>query len=353
MDAINDILTKITNIELNTLSRIFIAIGIFVLFLLVRPLLSYIIIKIFKVKGTNSDKIKKSAFYKPLKLFFLILGIYLAILFLNVPATILAFATKLFRVAIIFLIATAISNSLKSDSPFIKAFLKKSKTTYDPKIVNLVCTIIRILIFCIAVVIVISELGYDINGLIAGLGLGSVTIALAAQDTATNLFAGLVIFFDKPFAIGEWIQTEKYEGIVEEITFRSTRIRTWDDSVATIPNSEIANSPITNWTKMSRRRVKFNLVLEFNTKLKQVCDFTNDVHELLEGYDEIIKDTILVKFSEIVDSGYKVHICFRTPIKNYYEYMDLTENLNYKIMQLLEKNKINLAYPSQTVYVKK
>ena len=95
MDAINDILTKITNIELNTLSRIFIAIGIFVLFLLVRPLLSYIIIKIFKVKGTNSDKIKKSAFYKPLKLFFLILGIYLAILFLNVPATILAFATKL------------------------------------------------------------------------------------------------------------------------------------------------------------------------------------------------------------------------------------------------------------------
>lgn len=353
MDTINNIITKITSIELTTFSRILIAIGIVVFFLIIRPLLSYIMIKIFRVKGTNSEKIKKSSFYKPLKLFFLILGIYLAILFLNVPANILALATKLFRVIIIFLIATAISNSLKSDSLFIKTFLKKSKTTYDPKIVSLVCTIIRILIFCIAVVIAISELGYDINGLIAGLGLGSVTIALAAQDTATNLFGGLVIFFDKPFAIGEWIQTEKYEGIVEEITFRSTRIRTWDDSVATIPNSEMANSPIINWTKMSRRRVKLNLILEFNTKLKQVCDFTNDVHALLEKYDEVVNDTILVKFTEIVDSGYKVHICFRTPIKNYYEYMDLTENINYKIMQLLEKNKINLAYPSQTVYVKK
>ncbi|MDO4282935.1 MAG: mechanosensitive ion channel family protein [Clostridia bacterium] len=353
MDKINEMITKISNLELSTFSRILIAIGIVLFFLIIRPLLSYIMIKIFKIKGTNNEKIKNSALYKPLKIFFLILGIYLAILFLGVPDSLFLIINRLFRVSIIILIACSVSNALKPNSLFIKAFLKKTRVSHDIKIINLVCNIARVLIFCIAIVISISELGYDINGLIAGLGLSGVTIALAAQDTAKNLFGGMVIFFDKPFAIGEWIQTEKYEGIVEEITFRSTRIRTWDDSVVTIPNSDIANSPVINWTKMNLRRIKMNLILEYRANLKQLCNFTNDVQTLLESYDDIVNETITVKFTEMEDSGYNIYISCKTPLKSYSDYISLKENINYKIIQILEKNKIDLAYPSQTIYLKK
>lgn len=352
MDNINLFIGKITTLELNTFTRVLISILIIILFFIARPLLSYILIKVFKIRGSNSEKIKKSAFYKPLKIFFAILGIYLAILFLGVNEKFLDIVNKAFSISIIILITYVISNALKPDSIFLKPFLKRSTLNSDPKIIKLITTCIRAVIFCIAGVIVISELGYDINGLIAGLGLSGLTIALAAQDTAKNLFGGLVILLDKPFALGEWIETQTYEGIVEEITFRSTRIRTWDDSVATIPNSEIVNSSVVNWTKMNLRRVKINLILEFKTKLKQVCDFTNDVQVLLNEYD-IEKDSIIVKFSDIEDSGYKVYISFKTKIKKYSDYMELKENINYKIMQLLEKNKIDLAYPSQTIYVKK
>lgn len=352
MDSLNLFIDKISSLELNTQTRIAISIGIILVFFLIRPMLSYLMIKVFKIKSKKNERINKSAFYKPLNIFFLILGIYLAIIFLNVPKDIIIIVNKLFSISVIILIASVFSNALKIDSIFLKPFLKKSTLDSNPRIIKLVTSCIRIIIYCVAGVIVISELGYDINGLIAGLGISGLTIALAAQDTAKNLFGGLVVLLDKPFSIGEWIKTEHYEGIVEEITFRSTRIRTWDDTVATVPNSEIVNSPVLNCTKMNVRRIKINLILEFNTKLKQVCDFTNDVENLLNEYD-ILKDSIVVKFSDIDDNGYKILISFKTPLKKYADYMNLKETINYKIMQLLEKNKIDLAYPSQTIYVKK
>lgn len=353
MNSISEFINKISTLELNTFSRILIAIGIIVIFLIIRPLLSYLMIKIFKIKSTNNEKVKKSALYKPLKLFFLILGIYLAILFLNVPENIALLIKKLFRASIILLVAYAISNALKPDSVFLKTFLKKSKLSSNTRLLKVISSTSRIILYCLAGVIAISELGYDINGLIAGLGLSGLTIALAAQDTAKNLFGGLVIFFDKPFSIGEWIQTEEYDGIVEEITFRSTRIRTWDNSIATIPNSKIVDNSVINWTKMNLRRIQMNLILEYGTSLKQVCNFTNDIQTLLEGIDDIVKETIVVKFSAIEDSGYNIYICYKTPLIQYGNYMNLKENVNYKIMQILENNKINLAYPSQTIYLRK
>ena len=101
--------------------------------------------------------------------------------------------------------------------------------------------IIRGVIYVVAIFIIIANLGIDISGLIAGLGLGGVIITLAAQDTAKNLIGGVVIFLDKPFVVGDWIQMDTFEGTVEDITFRSTRVRTFENSVVNIPNSVIAN----------------------------------------------------------------------------------------------------------------
>lgn len=124
---------------------------------------------------------------------------------------------------------------------------EKTSQNVEDSMFDFVLKIIRAIIYIIAGFIVITLLGFNLNGLVAGLGIGGVIVTLAAQDTAKNLFGGLVIFLDKPFIVGDWIQMDKYEGTVEDITFRSTRVRTFENSVVNIPNSIISNSSIINW----------------------------------------------------------------------------------------------------------
>ena len=137
-------------------------------------------------------------------------------------------------------------------------------------------------------------LGINLNGLVAGLGLGSVVITLAAQDTAKNIFGGLVIFLDKPFIVGDWIEVQDYEGTVEDITFRSTRVRTFENSLVNIPNAVISNESIINWSRMERRRNKVNLCLELDTPLEKVQIIQDRIKEMLKQHDDVIDETIIV-----------------------------------------------------------
>jgi len=209
-----------------------------------------------------------------------------------------------------------------------------------------------IIVYIIGAVILISELGYNISGLIAGLGVGGVAIALAAEDTAANIIGAIMIILDKPFEVGDWINVEGKEGCVEEFTFRSTRIREAKNSVVSIPNSVIVNSSITNWSKLEKRRISIDMVLEFDTKLKKVADVQNDILIYLENEEEILNDGLFVKFSDIKDDGYNLKIVCYTSIINYTDYMSYMDTLNFKLMSILNKHKVSLAYKSQTIYLK-
>ena len=147
---------------------------------------------------------------------------------------------------------------------------EKSKKNIEDSTLNFILKIVRVIIYIIAIIIVLAILGINLNGLIAGLGLGGVIVTLAAQDTAKNLFGGFIIFIDKPFIVGDWIQMDTYEGTVEDITFRSTRIRTFENSVLNVPNSKISDSSIINWSKMESRRYRFTLTLAIDTPLERL-----------------------------------------------------------------------------------
>ena len=241
MEQFNQIINWIkTNITLTIISNIGIAILIYLIFRIVRNRLAYIIIRIFKLKTKNKKEIKNHPFYNPLRGFFLMLGIYLAIMYLRRPLYLndwIIFATnKIFRISIICLSANAIANSLTINNRFMNHIKEKMNPEVEDSMFRFILKAVRGIIYIIAGFLCITELGYDLNGLVAGLGIGSVVITLAAQDTAKNLFGGLVIFMDKPFVVGDWIQIDKYEGTVEDITFRSTRVRTFENSVVNIPN---------------------------------------------------------------------------------------------------------------------
>lgn len=335
---------------------ILIAIGIILFFRIFSGSFSYIIIRMFKIKNNKAKKIKESAFYSPLKIFFIILGFYLAIIFLKKPLDIsneiMLIAYRAFIIITTISFAKGLAESFTPKSSLYKKMKEKTNPNVEDSMFDFALKVIRAVIYIIAGFIVISTLGVNLNGLVAGLGLGGVIVTLAAQDTAKNLFGGLVIFLDKPFVVGDWIQMDTFEGTVEDITFRSTRVRTFENSIANIPNSIISNASIINWSKMEKRRYKTNLCIELNTPLEKLETFKKRVEDMLQSREAIYDDSIIVKFDNITDNGLNVLICSYTGSVDYKSYIAQREEINYKIMKILQEENIELAYDTKTVYMK-
>ena len=346
----------IENIPAIQVVDVLIAIGIILFFRIFSSSLSYIIIRMFKIKERKSKNIKESAFYNPLKIFFIILGFYLAIVFLKVPLDIpddiMFVAYKAFIIISTIAFAKGLATGFTPKSSLYEKIKEKTSKEVEDSMFDFILKIIRVVIYIIAGFIVITALGINLNGLVAGLGIGGVILTLAAQDTAKNLFAGLVVFLDKPFVVGDWIQVDKFEGTVEDITFRSTRVRTFENSLVNIPNAIIANASIINWSKMEKRRYRTNLCIELDTPLEKLEKFKQRVEDMLQTRDAIYDDSIVVKFDNITDNGLNVLISSYTNSVDYTSYVAEREDINYKIMRILQEEKIRLAYDTKTVYVK-
>lgn len=338
---------------LDFLIKLVIAAGIFLFFHVFRTLFATIIVKIFNIRIKEKKKLKRVAFYKPLKLFFSVLGLYLAIVSFGLPANLLLFVNKAFRICIIALITKAFADSLNKDSLFIEGFQKKLKSKLDNTIIIFFSKMAKIVVYALGAVIIISELGYDVNGIIAGIGLGGLTIALAAQDAAKNIFGGLIIIIDKPFVVGDWIKTSNLEGTIEDITFRSTRIRTFENSVITVPNNTIANDSIINWSRMYKRRVKLNLQVEYGTSLEKIKAVTEKINEVLINHPEVNKEVCHVRFDEFAQDGLNILVYYFTNTTDYDTYLKVKEDINMRILDILEKENVSLAFKTQTIHLKK
>lgn len=353
MQQITDYISSISSIQI---IDIIIAIGIIILFRIFSSGLAYIIIRMFKLKTRNRKKIKESAFYNPLMVFWRILGIYIAILFLKQPLNlsdeVMNVVATIFKIIIVIIFAKGLAESLTPKSSFVKRIREKNTKNVEDSMLDFILKIARALIYIIAGFIVITLLGINLNGLVAGLGIGGVIVTLAAQDTAKNLFGGMVIFIDKPFSVGDWIEMSPFEGTVEDITFRSTRVRTFENSLVNIPNSVISNSSIINWSKMEKRRYKTNLCIQIDTPLEKLEKFEKRVKEMLQEREGIYDDSIIVKFDEIKDNGINILVCSYTDSIDYPSYLAEKENINCKIMKILREENIELAYDTKTVYVK-
>lgn len=353
MSQIIEYLGNITSLQI---MDVVVAICIIVLFKIFSPTISYIIIRMFKIRAKNKKVIKESAFYKPLAVFFTIFGIYISIVFLRVPLAItdeaMQIVKKIFEIVSVIAFARGLAASFDPKSSLVKKMKEKTSKDVEDSMFDFILKIVRAIIYIVAGFIVITLLGVNLNGLVAGLGVGGVIVTLAAQDTAKNLFGGLVIFLDKPFIVGDWIEMSPYEGTVEDITFRSTRVRTFENSVVNIPNSIISNSSIINWSKMEKRRYKTNLCLELDTPLEKLDIFQKRVREMLQQREAIYDESIIVKFDEIKDNGINVLVSSYTDSVDYPSYLAEKENINRKIMKILREEHIELAYDTKTLYVK-
>lgn len=356
MEQIQAFAEFIREIKVHHVIDLLIAILIYIAFRIFSGGIAYVMVRIFKPKVSSVKKIKENAFYDPIRVFVIVLGVYVAVLFLQKPFQIsedvMKWVTKAFKIVVIVALAKGFASSLTTKGNFVNRIRNKVNPKVDDSMLQFTLKSIRFVIYIIAGFLVITELGYNLNGLIAGLGVSGVILTLAAQDTAKNLFGGLVIFLDKPFVVGDWIEVESFEGTVEDLTFRSTRVRTFDNALVNIPNSIIANASIINWSKMEKRKYKMDLVLSLDTPLGKVEKVAKMIRGILEQNDEIIDDSIMVKFDKITSNGINLMISSYTNSINYTSFIDEKEKINYRVLQILREENIELAYDTKTVYMR-
>ena len=307
----------------------------------------------FKFKVKDRKKIKENGFYKPLKIFFVVLGIYIGFMVLQLPQDIFNVITKIFRICTILLAAKGFANLFDSSSESFAKFREKIHFNGNDTTINFFSKVAKALIYIIAGFILISELGYDLGGLATGLGISSVVIALAAQDIAKSFLAGISIISDKPFEIGDYILVDTFAGTVEDITFRTTRIRDAENQIIVLPNSMLASANITNATKREKRRYYLLLTLELDTPLEKVANFTENIKLTLNNHPNVIKDSIKVFFDTISANGIDVSINFYTDLTDRLEFMKFKEEINYTLLDMANQEGLALAYPSQSIYLKK
>lgn len=335
----------------NLIIKTTISLGIILFCKMISSSFSYILIKVFNLKK-DKNKIKNNAFYKPIKTFVTILGIYLSTLLFIIPVNIKVIIIKAFKICTIVLISKGFANLFNTNTESFSKLKEKLNFKENDGLVNFTSKILKCLVYIIAGFIIISELGYDLGGLVTGLGITSVVVALAAQDLAKSLLSGLCILLDKPFNIGDYITVNNYEGTVEDITFRTTRIRDIANDVIVIPNSQIAENNIVNYSRKDSRFYSLLLTFELSTSLDKVAGFKEKLMLLLNLHEHVLNENIRVFFHTISDNGISVKITFYTDVVNYGDFLKFKEEMNFSILDLVQKTGIELAYDSKTIYLK-
>lgn len=334
-----------------------IAILIFLAFILLRKLFTNYLFKliIYLSKKTPTEVFTNVllAFERPLRVFFVVLGAYLSLEYLDSveKMKMASWIGNVYSSFIIALLGWGLYNYTSENSSLFYRFTKKIELDEDSMIVPFLSKILRFAIIAITLAIILERWGYKVNGLVAGLGLGGLAFALAAQDTVANFFGGVVIVTERPFSKGDWILTPTVEGTVEDITFRSTKIRTFANAVVTVPNSKLANEAITNWSEMKKRRITFNLKISYQTSRDKLEKVTRRIESLIKNHEEVHKDVILVNFDAFSESSYDIYIYFFTITTEWEKWLQIKEEINFKIIEILNEERVEIAFPSRKIHV--
>lgn len=345
----------LTSIDLDNLVTIFyaqISIAVLIFFIIFRGLFSRIIIKLYYTLIKSKKSPKDSSMYKPLNTFFILFGIFLTMNILPVSKQFLYVVTKLFKIILTFYITRAIATLIVEDSILFKKVFKRSSNSAVDK---LICKIIRVILWIIFIFISLTEMGYNLNGLgglATGLGIGSAAIALAAQDFVKSLISGFTILTDKPFVIGDWIEVGDFAGSVIDITFRSVRIKSFNNAVITIPNSTITSTYVINWNRLTSRRFDTILNISLDTPADKIRKIVKEIKVVLMNNPDVIKETVQVSVDAISSYSTDIKIFLYVRQADYLKFLKVKEDILCSLLFLAEKENINLAYPSQTVFIK-
>lgn len=303
---------------------------------------------------TQVDDLLLQAIEKPLEVTVVILGLFAAVFSLTPPPRIREWLESVFWIPFSLIIAWVMFRGVSVLSHILRRWTARTDTTLDDQLVPLIERAAKIVVWILAILMVLQNMGYSISGLIAGLGVGGLAVALAAQKTLSDVFGSIMLLVDRPFVLGDWVQSpdKEIEGIIERIGFRSTRIRTFEQTVVSIPNSRLADFVINNISQRPARRVWITVGVTYDTTVDQMREAVSRIDRLLRTHPEVDqKSTILVNFTDFGDSSLNIMVYYFANTIVWAEYLRIRETINLSIMEILEDLGLTIAFPTRTVYL--
>lgn len=341
-------------ISIEHIQLVAISVAIFLFFLLLRKLftkyLFTLFVKLSKKMGSNFVATFLQAFERPFQWFFIIVGLYVALYYYPHVNHLNVTFIQVLRAFIIFLITWGLLNVASKSSRLFETIGKKTSIEIDEILIPFLSRALQVIIIAISISVILQEFNYNIGGFITGLGLGGLAFSLAAKDALSNLFGGIVIITEKPFTIDDWIESPSVEGVVEDISFRSTKVRTFAQALVTVPNATLANEPITNWSKMGKRQISFHFSVTYDTPKEKLVDVVEQIRTLLYEHDGVHKETIFAHVDEYEMDGLSILVYFFTKTTNWGEYLQVKEEINLAIFSLLKNENVQIAIPSRKLY---
>jgi len=336
----------------NTLKQyVFAAVG-FLVFLLIFKVLQALIIHRLKamaqktVTDIDDTLIEIVNILKPP--FYSFLAFYLAVQFLTLEA----FVQKFINAALIILITAQIVIAAQILIDYLaRRSMGKERDKGARAAVGVIKILVKVGIWIGGVLTILSNLGINITSLIAGLGIGGIAVALALQNILSDLFSSFSIFFDKPFEVGDFVIVGEHMGIVEKIGIKTTRLRALQGEEIVIANRELTSARIQNFKKMSERRVVFTFGVTYETPSTQLKTIPETVKKIIASIELVRFDR--AHFKQFDDSALTFEVVYHVGVADYNQYMDVQQEINLRLKDALEQQSVSMAYPTQTVYLRK
>ena len=329
-----------------------------------RLVISKLLFRLFgKDNSENDNKKFNSLLKKPLQYFLTLLVLYFSVQFISLPGFLNSTEegalnlAKYFDKGFNFFLLVTIFWTINMSIDFLGYKLKnkalETESKVDDQLIPFAIDIAKVLTIVLGVVMILGNV-FDVNvtALVTGLGIGGVAFALASKESLENLLGSFTIFFDKPFTVGDTVTLGGVTGTVEKVGFRSTRIRTFDKSVVTVPNKNIISTELDNLGARPVRRVKFNIGLTYDTSVENIKNIVDDIQKLIDDHPMTNQEG-KVRFLNFGASSLDIMVLYYVDSPDWEVLIDAQQKINFQIIDIVNKYKCEFAFPSTSVYIEK
>ena len=350
----------LTNFLGNSIKDYIYFFGIILIGLIFKKLISkYLSNILYKVVGKKDNNVGIDKFdellTKPIGFFIVLCFIYFGASYVSYPSFIdenfQSIFSKIFSLILIYAIYKIFVKVIDYIGLILKQRAAETENKMDDQLIPFAIEIGRILVVIFALFFILGNV-FDINitALATGLGIGGIAIAMASKESLENLLGSFTIFFDRPFTVGDVVKVGTVTGLVEKVGFRSTRIKTFDKSVVTVPNKKMIDAELDNLGLRPVRRVKFNIGLTYDTSTEQIKNIVSDIQEMINSHEKTNEEG-KVRFQEFGASSLDIMVLYYVNSPKWEDLIDVKEDVNYKIMDIVKKHNSDFAFPSTSVYL--
>ncbi len=325
-----------------------------------KKILELVVIKrltaLFSKTRFKYDEMVVDALSKPLTALVLIGSVYFAWIFIQEDVEISDYFVNLFaqsfKIGMGLTLVWAAYRLVDVFAAFIDDRASVEDSAMRGQFVPVIKSSLRIFTLIVGVLTVLASMNVNITAMLGGLGIGGIAIALAAQESVGNFIGTLSIFTDRPFKVGDWIIVgDKIDGNVEQIGFRSTKVRTWPKTLLSIPNKLLATEMIDNWSRMPKRRIKMTVGVTYSTTPEQMEELLRRIKDLLKNDEGVDQDFYIVRFTEFGASSLDVFLYYFTKSIKWDEHLAVRERMNLNIMRTINEMGLSIAFPTRSIHV--